>query len=76
MAGSTALALYITLSCLAFVTSKIIVSCLLYRRWTRKRSIIQDTLSGYFLTAQALAMHEQFKYITDLYDNRWEICSL
>ncbi|KAG6485798.1 receptor-like serine/threonine-protein kinase At1g78530 isoform X1 [Zingiber officinale] len=46
MAGSTALALYIAVSCLAFVTSKIIVSCLLYRRWTRKRSIIQDTMTG------------------------------
>ncbi|XP_042380816.1 receptor-like serine/threonine-protein kinase At1g78530 [Zingiber officinale] len=46
MAESTALALYIAISCLAFVASKIIVSCLLYRRWTRKRSSIQDTLSG------------------------------
>ncbi|XP_064965212.1 receptor-like serine/threonine-protein kinase At1g78530 isoform X1 [Musa acuminata AAA Group] len=46
MTGSTALALYITISCLAFVISKIVVSCLLYRRWTRKHKIIQDTLSG------------------------------
>ncbi|WOL12655.1 receptor-like serine/threonine-protein kinase [Canna indica] len=46
MAGSTTLALYITISCVAFVISKIIISSLLYRRWTRKHRIVRDTLSG------------------------------
>lgn len=46
MAGSPVIALYITICCLAFVMSKIIISFLLYKRWARKRRIIEDSLSG------------------------------
>ncbi|XP_074568993.1 receptor-like serine/threonine-protein kinase At1g78530 isoform X2 [Curcuma longa] len=46
MASSPVIALYITICCLAFVMSKIIISFLLYRRWARKRTIIDDTLSS------------------------------
>ncbi|CAL9058701.1 unnamed protein product, partial [Musa banksii] len=46
MAGSPVIALYITICCLAFVMSKIIISFLLYKRWARKRRIIEDSLSA------------------------------
>ncbi|XP_019704953.1 receptor-like serine/threonine-protein kinase At1g78530 [Elaeis guineensis] len=46
MVKSVALGLYITISCVAFIMSKIIVSFLLYKRWARKHRIMEDTLSG------------------------------
>ncbi|XP_026658883.2 receptor-like serine/threonine-protein kinase At1g78530 isoform X3 [Phoenix dactylifera] len=46
MANSVALGLYITICCIAFIMSKIIVSFLLYKRWARKRRMMEDTLSG------------------------------
>ncbi|KAG6475328.1 receptor-like serine/threonine-protein kinase At1g78530 [Zingiber officinale] len=46
MASSPIIALYITICCLAFVMSKITISFLLYKRWARKRTIIDDTLSS------------------------------
>ncbi|XP_073000317.1 receptor-like serine/threonine-protein kinase At1g78530 [Typha latifolia] len=45
MVGPT-LALYVTICCTAFVISKIIVACLLYKKWARKRRIIENSLSG------------------------------
>ncbi|XP_038986120.1 receptor-like serine/threonine-protein kinase At1g78530 [Phoenix dactylifera] len=45
MANSVALGLYITICCVAFIMSKIIVSFLLYKRWARKRRIIEDTFT-------------------------------
>ncbi|XP_020097591.1 receptor-like serine/threonine-protein kinase At1g78530 isoform X2 [Ananas comosus] len=38
--------LYITICCVAFVISKIVISCLLYKKWARKRRIIENSLSG------------------------------
>ncbi|PKA62489.1 Receptor-like serine/threonine-protein kinase [Apostasia shenzhenica] len=46
MANSAPLAFYITICCIAFIISKIIISLLCYKRWTRKRRIIEDSLSG------------------------------
>ncbi|KAK9266840.1 hypothetical protein L1049_001611 [Liquidambar formosana] len=45
MGNVRVLALYITISCVAFITSKIIISILLYKRWKRKHSVFQDSMS-------------------------------
>ncbi|CAM8990408.1 unnamed protein product [Rhodiola kirilowii] len=39
-------AIYVTVCCLAFVISKIIMAVLLYRRWKRKNLIYNDAASG------------------------------
>ncbi|KAH7658359.1 Non-specific serine/threonine protein kinase protein [Dioscorea alata] len=39
-------ALYITICCLAFIVSKIIISVLLYKRWTRKHRVMEDSMTG------------------------------
>ncbi|ONK81621.1 uncharacterized protein A4U43_C01F31190 [Asparagus officinalis] len=46
MTSSAVLALYITICCVAFIISKIIISVLLYKRWARKRRIVEESLSG------------------------------
>lgn len=46
MANSGVSALYITVGCIAFIISKIIISVLLYKRWARKRRIVEESLSG------------------------------
>ncbi|KAL3631496.1 hypothetical protein CASFOL_024480 [Castilleja foliolosa] len=38
--------LYITISVIAFVISKIIMAILCYRRWKRKQTVSQDTIKG------------------------------
>ncbi|CAO2833270.1 unnamed protein product [Amaranthus hypochondriacus] len=38
--------LYIAISCIAFVISKIIISILLYNKWKRKHMSVQDSYSG------------------------------
>ncbi|KAF9587858.1 hypothetical protein IFM89_006112 [Coptis chinensis] len=40
------LAFYITISCVAFVVSKIVIAVLLYRRWQRKHQVFQESMSG------------------------------
>ncbi|KAK9269097.1 hypothetical protein L1049_000866 [Liquidambar formosana] len=46
MGKAILVALYITICCVAFVTSKIIISVLLYRRWKRKHMVYEDGFSG------------------------------
>ncbi|KAK9153258.1 hypothetical protein Sjap_000738 [Stephania japonica] len=46
MGNSQIIAFYITVSCVAFVASKIIISVLLYKRWQRKHQVFQDGMSG------------------------------
>ncbi|XP_043702136.1 receptor-like serine/threonine-protein kinase At1g78530 isoform X2 [Telopea speciosissima] len=46
MANAAVLAFYITICCIAFVVSKIVISILLYRRWQRKHSVFHDSVSG------------------------------
>ncbi|KAF5728082.1 hypothetical protein HS088_TW21G00225 [Tripterygium wilfordii] len=46
MGDSRVIALYITLGCMAFIISKIIISILLYRRWRRKNMVYEDGFSG------------------------------
>ncbi|XP_056699167.1 receptor-like serine/threonine-protein kinase At1g78530 isoform X2 [Spinacia oleracea] len=46
MSNAKIITLYITISCLAFVTSKIIISILLYKKWKRKHTSVQDSYSG------------------------------
>ncbi|KAK3009348.1 hypothetical protein RJ639_013084 [Escallonia herrerae] len=46
MGNARVLAFYITLCVIAFVTSKIIIAVLIYRRWQRKNLVIQDSLSS------------------------------
>nr|DAD33819.1 TPA_asm: hypothetical protein HUJ06_012670 [Nelumbo nucifera] len=46
MGNAGVLAFYITICCVAFVISKIVVSVLLYRRWQRKHNVIQNSMSG------------------------------
>ncbi|XP_074311189.1 receptor-like serine/threonine-protein kinase At1g78530 [Silene latifolia] len=47
MGNGKVIALYITISCIAFVISKIIISILCYKRWKRRHiSIDQDSYSG------------------------------
>ncbi|KAK4851235.1 hypothetical protein QYF36_013488 [Acer negundo] len=46
MGNAPVIAFYITISCIAFVISKIIISVLLYRRWKRKHLIYADGFSG------------------------------
>ncbi|XP_021773932.1 receptor-like serine/threonine-protein kinase At1g78530 [Chenopodium quinoa] len=46
MSNAKIITLYITISCLAFVTSKIIISILLYKKWKRKHISVQDSYSG------------------------------
>lgn len=41
-----ALAFYITICCVAFITSKIIIAVLLYRRWKRKDMVYEDGFAG------------------------------
>ncbi|KAJ8616737.1 hypothetical protein MRB53_036109 [Persea americana] len=40
------LAFYITVCFIAFITSKIIIAILLYKRWRRKHKVFKDSLSG------------------------------
>ncbi|XP_057992699.1 receptor-like serine/threonine-protein kinase At1g78530 isoform X2 [Hevea brasiliensis] len=40
------IAFYITVCCIAFITSKIIISFLLYKRWKRKHLMYEDGFSG------------------------------
>lgn len=46
MGHARIIALYVTICCIAFVISKIIISVLLYRRWKRKNMVYADSLSG------------------------------
>ncbi|KAK9132475.1 hypothetical protein Scep_012003 [Stephania cephalantha] len=46
MGNSQVIAFYITVSCVAFVASKIIISVLLYKRWQRKHQVFQDGMTG------------------------------
>ncbi|KAL8148738.1 hypothetical protein AgCh_005925 [Apium graveolens] len=46
MAKSRFLALYITVCIVAFVTSKIVIAVLIYRRWQRKNLVVQDSFYG------------------------------
>lgn len=46
MGNAVLLAFYITVCCVAFVISKIIISVLLYRRWKRKHMVSEDGFSG------------------------------
>ncbi|KAJ7981918.1 Receptor-like kinase [Quillaja saponaria] len=46
MGNALLLAFYITICCIAFVISKIIISVLLYRRWKRKHMLYEDGISG------------------------------
>ncbi|ONK66671.1 uncharacterized protein A4U43_C06F10770 [Asparagus officinalis] len=46
MTSTAVLALYITICCVVFIISKIIISVLLYKRWARKRRFVEESLSG------------------------------
>ncbi|KAL5565050.1 hypothetical protein UlMin_028214 [Ulmus minor] len=46
MGNPQLLAFYITISCVAFVISKIIISILLYKRWKQKNLVHEDRFSG------------------------------
>ncbi|KAJ4981734.1 hypothetical protein NE237_032571 [Protea cynaroides] len=46
MGNAAFLAFYITICCIAFVISKIVISVLLYWRWKRKHSVFHDSVSG------------------------------
>ncbi|CAA7402076.1 unnamed protein product [Spirodela intermedia] len=46
MANGRVMAFYITVCCIAFVASKVVISVLLYKRWLRKRRIIEEGFSG------------------------------
>ncbi|KAK9674235.1 hypothetical protein RND81_12G220000 [Saponaria officinalis] len=46
MGSAKAIALYITISCVAFIISKIIISILCYKKWKTKHTSIQHTYSG------------------------------
>ncbi|XP_038898309.1 receptor-like serine/threonine-protein kinase At1g78530 isoform X1 [Benincasa hispida] len=41
-----AIAFYVTISCIAFVVSKIFIALLLYKRWKRRHMIYEDGISG------------------------------
>ncbi|KAF3442308.1 hypothetical protein FNV43_RR16224 [Rhamnella rubrinervis] len=45
MGNPQVIAFYITISCIAFVISKIIISVLLYKRWKRKHLVHEDSYS-------------------------------
>lgn len=42
MSNAKAIALYVAISVVAFVTSKIILSILLYKKWKRKHLLVED----------------------------------
>ncbi|KAL0406695.1 UNVERIFIED_CONTAM: Receptor-like serine/threonine-protein kinase [Sesamum latifolium] len=44
--GGTLIPLYITISVVAFVVSKIVMAVLCYRRWKRKQMVVQDSVTG------------------------------
>ncbi|XWS27423.1 hypothetical protein CRYUN_Cryun26dG0114000 [Craigia yunnanensis] len=46
MANDLGLAFYITICCIAFIISKIILTILLYKRWKRKNKINEEGFSG------------------------------
>lgn len=46
MGGSPPVVFYITICCVAFIASKIVVSLLCYKRWVRKSRIVEDSLTG------------------------------
>lgn len=50
-----AIAFYVTISCVAFVVSKIIIALLLYKRWKRRHMIYEDGISG-------MIKHEKQKF--------------
>lgn len=58
MENSLVIASYITISCIAFVASKIVIAVLLYRRWKRKQEIYADGFSGMILVFLNLATPE------------------
>jgi hypothetical protein len=49
MGNAVVIALYITICCVAFVISKIIISVLLYRRWKRRHMVYEDGFSGIYM---------------------------
>ncbi|GAB4846678.1 hypothetical protein Ancab_025684 [Ancistrocladus abbreviatus] len=55
------LALYITISVLAFAVSKIVISVLLYKRWKRKHMSVQDSFSGGKMAIFRSAMTKSLK---------------
>lgn len=46
MGNALILAFYITICCIAFVISKIIIAVLIYRRWKRKHLVFEHGFSG------------------------------
>ncbi|XP_058095205.1 receptor-like serine/threonine-protein kinase At1g78530 isoform X2 [Magnolia sinica] len=46
MGNAHILAFYITICFVAFIVSKIVIAVLLYQRWSRKRKVFQESLSG------------------------------
>ncbi|KAJ0103657.1 hypothetical protein Patl1_04976 [Pistacia atlantica] len=46
MGNVRVVAFYITICCIAFIISKIVVSVLLYRRWKRKNMVYSDGFPG------------------------------
>ncbi|XP_068669368.1 receptor-like serine/threonine-protein kinase At1g78530 [Aristolochia californica] len=46
MANGRVLGSYITICVIAFIISKIVIAILLYKRWSRKQKVFQDSFSG------------------------------
>lgn len=46
MGKALVLAFYITICCVAFIISKIVISVLIYKRWKKKHLVHEDGLSG------------------------------
>ncbi|KAG9447563.1 hypothetical protein H6P81_013691 [Aristolochia fimbriata] len=46
MANGRVVGSYVSICVIAFITSKIVVAILLYKRWCRKQKVFQDSLSG------------------------------
>lgn len=43
---TTMVALYITICSILFIVSKMLISFLLYKKWARKKRIIENSLTG------------------------------
>ncbi|KAF8647195.1 hypothetical protein HU200_065458 [Digitaria exilis] len=60
--GGSLVALYVTICSLLFIASKMLISFLLYKRWARKKRIIDNSLAGgkmvMFRSAGNKALHE------------------
>lgn len=62
------IALYITICCVAFIASKIIITVLCYKRWKRKQLVYEDGFSG------IVELHRKYLFPHLVLSNKHLLC--